>query len=132
MYSGKILYGSLPAGLVPCMFVPWLSKKVQPREISLATKLFLLWVPVSLSFLDLAFFFSFHPCGNYVIIWCWLACMHANLIQSYLTLCDPMDCSPPGLLSMGSSRQEYWSGLDVGLPASNNLLEVNEISTSCG
>lgn len=59
MYPGKILYGSLPAGLVPCMFVPWLSKKVQPREISLATKLFLLWVPVSLSFLDLAFFFPF-------------------------------------------------------------------------
>ena len=28
------------------------------------------------------------------------------------TLCDPMDCSPPGSsLSMGSSRQEYWSGL---------------------
>ena len=78
------------------------------------------------------FFFPFHPCGNYIIIWCWLACMHANLLQSYLTLCDPMDYSPPGLLSMGSSRQEYWSGLDVGLPASNNLLEVNEISTSCG
>ena len=27
------------------------------------------------------------------------------------TLCNPMDCSPPALLSMGSSRQEYWSGL---------------------
>ena len=33
-------------------------------------------------------------------------------------LCDPMDCSPPGSsvahqapLSMGLSRQEYWSGL---------------------
>ena len=25
------------------------------------------------------------------------------------TLCDPMACSPP--LSMGFSRQEYWSGL---------------------
>ena len=23
-------------------------------------------------------------------------CMHAKLLQSYLTLCDPMDCSPPG------------------------------------
>ena len=23
-------------------------------------------------------------------------CVHAKLLQSYLTLCDPMDCSPPG------------------------------------
>ena len=29
------------------------------------------------------------------------------------TLCDPTDCSPPGSspLSMGFSREEYWSGL---------------------
>ena len=30
--------------------------------------------------------------------------------QRCLTLCDPVDCSPQALLSMGSSRQEYWSG----------------------
>ena len=24
--------------------------------------------------------------------------------------CDPMNCNPPGILSMGFSRQEYWSG----------------------
>ena len=30
--------------------------------------------------------------------------------QSCLTLCDPMDYSPPGS-SVGFSRQEYWSGL---------------------
>ena len=35
-----------------------------------------------------------------------------KVAQSYPTLCDPMDCSPPGYpLSMGFSRQEYWSGL---------------------
>ena len=28
-----------------------------------------------------------------------------------LTVCDPMDCSPPGPVSVGFSRQEYWSGL---------------------
>ena len=28
-----------------------------------------------------------------------------------LTLCDPMDYSPPGSLSMGFSRHEYWSRL---------------------
>ena len=31
--------------------------------------------------------------------------------QSWLTLCDPMDCSHQAPLSMGFSRQEYWSGL---------------------
>ena len=31
--------------------------------------------------------------------------------QLHLTLCDPVDCSPAGCLSMGFSRQEYWSGL---------------------
>ena len=30
--------------------------------------------------------------------------------QSYLTLCHPMDCSPPGSSVMEFSRQEYWSG----------------------
>ena len=25
-----------------------------------------------------------------------IACLHATLLQSCLTLCDPMDCSPPG------------------------------------
>ena len=27
-----------------------------------------------------------------------------------LTLCDPMDCSPPGSSVHGFSRQEYWKG----------------------
>ena len=35
-------------------------------------------------------------------------CVYA---QSCLTLCDPMNCSPPVPLSMGFSRQENWSGL---------------------
>ena len=35
----------------------------------------------------------------------------AKSFQLCLTLCDPMDCSPPGSLSMRFSRQEYWSGL---------------------
>ena len=37
--------------------------------------------------------------------------MRAQLLQSRLTLCDPMDYSFQGPLSMGFSRQEYWSGL---------------------
>ena len=35
--------------------------------------------------------------------------------QSYLTLCNPTDCS----LSMGFPRQEYWSGLPF--PSPGNL-----------
>ena len=36
--------------------------------------------------------------------------MHAQVFQSCLTLCNPMDCSHKAPLSMGFSRQEYWSG----------------------
>ena len=39
------------------------------------------------------------------------ACMRAKLLQSCLTLCDPMDCSLPVPLSMGFFRQEHWSEL---------------------
>ena len=31
--------------------------------------------------------------------------------QSCLILCDPVNCSLPGSLSVEFSRQEYWSGL---------------------
>ena len=33
------------------------------------------------------------------------------IAQSCPTLCDPMDCSPPGSSPMGFSKQEYRSGL---------------------
>ena len=36
--------------------------------------------------------------------------------QSCLTLCYPMDCSLQAPLSMGFSRQEYWSGLPFPSP----------------
>ena len=37
------------------------------------------------------------------------ACMHAKVLQLCPTICDPMSGQAP--LSMGFSRQEYWSGL---------------------
>ena len=40
----------------------------------------------------------------------------AKLLQSYPTLCDPIDGSPPGSLSLGFSRQEHWSGLPFPSP----------------
>ena len=41
-------------------------------------------------------------------------CICAKSLQLCPTLCDPMDCSPPG--SMGFSKQEYWSGLSCPPP----------------
>ena len=43
------------------------------------------------------------------------ACVCTNWVQLCLTLCDPMNCSQ-ALLSMGFSRQEYWSGLPCPPP----------------
>ena len=39
----------------------------------------------------------------------WAAVL-AKLLQSYPTLCDPMDQAP---LSMGFSREDYWTGLPL-------------------
>ena len=51
-----------------------------------------------------------------------------EVTQSCPTLCDPIDCSPPGSsVSMGFSRQEYWSRLpfpspgDLPNPGSNRV-----------
>ena len=38
------------------------------------------------------------------------------LLLSHLSLCDPIDGSPPGFLSLGFSRQEHWSGLPFPSP----------------
>ena len=58
--------------------------------------------------------------------------------QSCLTLCDPMDCSPPGS-SMGFSRQEYWRGLsfpplgdlpDTGIESESPELQADSLPLS--
>ena len=41
--------------------------------------------------------------------------MCAKSLQSCLTLCNPMDCSPQAPLSPGFSRPDYWSGLPFPL-----------------
>ena len=43
-------------------------------------------------------------------------CVLAKLLQSCLTLCDPIDCSPPASCPWGFSRQEYLSGLPCPSP----------------
>ena len=40
----------------------------------------------------------------------------SEVTQSCSTLCDPMDCSPNGLLCLWNFRQEYWSGLPFPSP----------------
>ena len=62
--------------------------------------------------------------------------MHAKWLQLCLTLCNPMDHSSPDSLSMGFSRQEYWSGLpcpspedlpDPGIEAGSPALQANSL-----
>ena len=56
-----------------------------------------------------------------------------------LTLCNPTDCSPQAPLSMGFSRQEYWSGLpflpprdlpDLGIELMSPALQVDSLPLS--
>ena len=39
-----------------------------------------------------------------------------SVVSSCLTVYNPMDCSPPGALSVRFPRQEYWSGLPFPPP----------------
>ena len=45
----------------------------------------------------------------------------AKSLQSYPTLCDPIDGSPPGFPSLGFSRQEHWSGVPLPSPVSPSI-----------
>ena len=60
-------------------------------------------------------------------------CVCAKSVQSCLTLCHPMDyITHQALLSMGFSRQEYWSGLPFHRPT--NLpkeAETHSLRSAC-
>ena len=48
---------------------------------------------------------------------CVCVCAHVHVCtQSCPTLCDPMDCSPPGSSPMGFFRQDYWGRLPFPSP----------------
>ena len=49
--------------------------------------------------------------GCHFLLQCMKVKSEKEVAQSCPTLSDPMDCSLPAPLSMGPSRQEYWSGL---------------------
>ena len=72
-------------------------------------------------------------------------CESAQQLQSCPTLCNPMDCSLPGSsvhgflqskktiahqapLSLGFSRQEYWSGLPCSPPGDLPNAEIETVS----
>src|SRR5574337_1183813 len=56
------------------------------------------------------------------------AAVATKSLQSCLTLCDPIDGSPPGSPSLGFSRQEHWSGLPFPSPMQES---ESEIAQSC-
>ena len=49
----------------------------------------------------------------------------AASLQSCPTLSDPMDCSLQAPLSVGFSRQEYWSGVPLLSPRENPCKVLN-------
>ena len=55
------------------------------------------------------------PAGGPLTLLLSRAALHAKSLQSRLTLCDLMGCNQAPL-SMGFSRQEYWSGLPFPSP----------------
>ena len=59
-------------------------------------------------------------CCVYIIL-----CMCVKLLQSCLTLCDPMG---QALLSTAFSRQEYWSGLPCPPPGDLSNSEIESLS----
>ena len=45
-----------------------------------------------------------------------VVCPGATSLQLCPSLCDPMDCGPPGSPSMEFSRQAYWNGYPIPSP----------------
>ena len=56
------------------------------------------------------------------------ACLHAKLLQLYLTFCTLWTITHQAPLSMGFPRQEYWSGLPF--PSPGNLSDPGIESAS--
>ena len=54
--------------------------------------------------------------GCHFLLQCMKVKHESEVTQLCLTLCDPIDGSPPGPLSLGFSRQEHWSGLPFPSP----------------
>ena len=59
-------------------------------------------------------------------------CVHAQLLQSCPTLCEPMDLAHQAPLSIGFSREELWSGVPCppagDLPDNTDGTKVSYVS----
>ena len=93
------------------MLAPWKESYDQPRQhiksrdITLPTKVQLVKAVV--------FPVDVYGCESWTIK---KVAAAAKSLQSCLTLCDPIDSSPPGSPIPGFSRQEHWSGLPFPSP----------------
>ena len=58
---------------------------------------------------------SFTP-ATYLTYGSVCACTCAQSLQSHLTLCDPVDCSPPGYSIHGILQEGYWRGFPCPPP----------------
>ena len=71
-------------------------------------------------------------CYKYPVLSLQCQSFHAcHCASSCPTLCDPMNCSPPGTeipLSMGFPRKEYWSGLTFPSPGDLLHSETEPVS----
>ena len=75
------------------------------------------------------------PCiGRRILNYC--AAVRCLVAQSCLTLCDPMDCSPPGSSVHGILQARNWNGLpfpspghlpNSGIKPSSPALQVNSL-----
>ena len=65
------------------------------------------------------------------MILCALLLLHAKSLQSCPTLCNPMDYSCQAPLSVGFSRQEYWSGLPCPPPTHLPNPGIEPVSLTC-
>ena len=63
-----------------------------------------------------AFLSPFWPFIIFLKVSAFLEISTAQSFQSCPTLCDPMDCSPPGSSVHGISQEEYWSWLPFPPP----------------
>ena len=69
--------------------------------------------------------------GCHFLLQCVKAESESDVAQSCLTLSDPWTAAHQAPLSMGLSRQEYWSGVPLPSPAGDFLDPGMECSSPC-